>query len=110
MTRRIGPGDPACGFRCGKHALDDYFARHALPNDQAGIGRAYVSEASPEDTDRGLPAVRGFYTLSMATVIPADIASAMSKKLPRYPFLGASVPPVPPPGSRDRGACGWPGG
>ena len=49
-TRRIGPGDPACGFRSGKHALDDYFARHALPNDQAGIGRAYVLEATADET------------------------------------------------------------
>lgn len=87
MTRRIGPGDPACGFRCGKHALDDYFARHALPNDQAGIGRAYVLEASPEDTDRGLPAVLGFYTLSMAMVVSADMASVVSRSCPatRYP-------------------------
>jgi GNAT superfamily N-acetyltransferase len=91
MTRRIGPGDPACGFRCGKHPLDDYFARHALPNDQAGVGRAYVLEASPEDTGRGLPAVLGFYTLSMATVVSADIASAVSKKLPRYPVPAALI-------------------
>lgn len=25
LTRRIGPSDPACGFRCGKRPLDDYF-------------------------------------------------------------------------------------
>ena len=37
LTRRIGPADPACGFRCGKHPLDDYFRRHALPNDQGNI-------------------------------------------------------------------------
>ena len=91
MTRRIGPGDPGCGFRCGKHALDDYFARHALPNDQAGVGRAYVFEASPEDTDRGLPTVLGFYTLSMATVDSADVASAVSTKLPRYPVPAALI-------------------
>lgn len=82
MTRRIGPGDPACGFRCGKHALDDYFVRHALPNDQAGIGTAYVLEASSEDVAHDLPTVLGFYTLSMAAVVSSDLTPAISKKLP----------------------------
>lgn len=49
VTRRIGSADPACGFRCGKHPLDDYFRRHALDNDQKNIGRTYVLEASAED-------------------------------------------------------------
>lgn len=90
-TRRIRTGDPACGFRCGQHALDDYFARHAIPNDQAGIGAAYVLEASADDIAQGVPAVLGFYTLSMAAVVSADITSAVSKKLPRYPMPVALV-------------------
>jgi hypothetical protein len=57
---RIGPADPACDFRCGKHPLDDYFRRHAVPNDQGNIGLANVVEASAEDLDAGLPAVVGF--------------------------------------------------
>jgi len=71
MTRRIAAGDPACGFRCGSHALDDYFARHALPNDQAGISRVYVLEASCEDIANELPAVLAYHTLSMAAVVSA---------------------------------------
>jgi GNAT superfamily N-acetyltransferase len=90
-TRPIAPEDPACGFRCGKHALDDYFARHALANDRAGIGRAYVLPASTEDTAQGLPAALGFYTLSMATVVSADIASVVSKTLPKYPMPVALI-------------------
>jgi GNAT superfamily N-acetyltransferase len=89
--RRIEADDTASGFRCGKHALDDYFARHALSNDQAGIGRAYVLGASPEDIAAGLPAVLGFYILSMAVVVSADIASAVSKRLPRYPMPVALI-------------------
>jgi hypothetical protein len=58
-TRPIRADDPSCGFRCGKHPLDDYFARHALANDRAGIGRAYVLPASTEEAARGLPAVVG---------------------------------------------------
>jgi GNAT superfamily N-acetyltransferase len=90
-TRRISPADPACDFRSGKHALDDYFRRHAVGNDQAGIGRAYVLEATNEDVATGLPPVLGFYTLSMATVSSADIASAVSKKMPRYPMPAALI-------------------
>lgn len=57
LTRRIGPADPACGFRCGKHPFDDYFRRHALPNDQGNIGLAYVVDASPDDIAAGLPTI-----------------------------------------------------
>ena len=90
-TRPIAPEDPACGFRCGKHALDDYFARHALRNDQAGIGRAYVLPATPEDVTHGLPSVLGFYTLSMALVASADIAAMLRKSLPKYPMPVALI-------------------
>ena len=45
----IEPADATSGFACGKHALDDYFARHAVANDQAGIGRAYVLRRGDDD-------------------------------------------------------------
>lgn len=89
-TTRIAAEDAASGFRCGKHALDDYFARHALANDQAGIGRAYVLTRSPGD-DEVLPRVLGFYTLSMASVASGGLASALAKKLPRYPMPVALI-------------------
>ena len=89
-TVRIEAADAASGFRCGKHALDDYFARHALANDQAGIGRAYVLRRSPED-DEALPRVLGFYTLSMASVASEGLAAAFVKKLPRYPMPVALI-------------------
>lgn len=61
--------DVTAGFRCGKAARRHYFARHALPNDEAGVGRAYVLRRSDDD-DEALPPVLGFYTLSMAVVTP----------------------------------------
>ncbi len=42
VTTPIGPADAKSGFSCGKRPLDDYFARHSVPNDAASIGRAYV--------------------------------------------------------------------
>lgn len=85
-SRPIGPADPSSGFRSGTHALDDYFQRHALTNDQADIGRAYVFAASTEEVAAGLPSVLGFYTLSMASVASQEVASVLARRLPRYPM------------------------
>ena len=90
-TRPIGPSDPASGFRSGTRALDDYFQRHALSNDQGDLGRAYVLDASAENVAAGLPAVLGFYTLSMASVASQDAASVLAKRLPRYPMPVALI-------------------
>ncbi len=89
--RPIQPADPSCGFRSGTRPLDDYFERHALANDRGDIGRAYVLAASPADTDAGLPAVLGFYTLNMAAVSSRAAASALSRRLPRYPLPVALI-------------------
>jgi GNAT superfamily N-acetyltransferase len=89
-TRRIADADLSCGFRSGVHSLDDYFHRHALPNDQAGIGRAYVLEARAEEIAAGLPTVVGFYTLSMAAVV-SGLGSVTGQKLPRYPMPVALI-------------------
>jgi GNAT superfamily N-acetyltransferase len=85
LTSRIEASDVRLGFCCGKHPLDDYFARHALSNDRAGIGRAYVLRRGADD-DPGLPPIIGFYTLSMALVGSAEIAGMLPGKLPRYPL------------------------
>jgi hypothetical protein len=73
ITSRIELIDTQSGFSCGKHQLDDYFARYALANDQAGIGRAYVFRRSPDD-ENDLPNVLGFYTLSMALAESAQVS------------------------------------
>lgn len=89
-TARVDADDVASGFRSGKHPLDDYFKRHALKNDEAGVGRAYVLRRSDAD-DAALPRVLGFYTLSMAVVTSEQAARAVSKKLPKYPMPCALI-------------------
>lgn len=84
-------GDSRSGFRSGVHALDDYFARHALANDQMDVGRAYVLEASDEDLIAGMPPVLAFYTLSMASLASSTLASVISARLPRYPMPVALI-------------------
>jgi len=85
VTMQIEPEDAGSGFSCGKHPLDDYFKRHAVQNDRAGISRAYVlrrlDRYPPE-----LPNVLGFYTLSMAVAESAPIAKLLAAKLPKYPM------------------------
>lgn len=90
VTARIEPDDVRSGFRCGKHPLDDYFARHAVANDRDGIGRAYVLRRSEHD-ESSLPRALGFYTLSMALVESQQAAKALDGKLPRYPLPAALV-------------------
>lgn len=49
ITSAIEPDDPKAGFASGTRALDDYFARFALANDRAGVGREYVLRRRPGD-------------------------------------------------------------
>jgi GNAT superfamily N-acetyltransferase len=82
-TSRVDESDVRFGFCCGKHPLDDYFRRHAVPNDLSNIGRTYVLRRNACD-DALLPPVLGFYTLCMAAVPSAQIAPVVEGKLPRY--------------------------
>jgi hypothetical protein len=90
ITSIIEDADATSGFSCGKHGLDDYFARHAVANDRAGIGRAYVLRHRVGDPPE-LPPVLGFYTLSMAAAESAQLAPALQKKLPKYPMPVALI-------------------
>ena len=90
ITTQVDPDDAASGFSCGKHPLDDYLKRHAVPNDRAGISRAYVLKRRETDPVE-LPRVLGFYTLSMALADAAPIATVLQTKLPRYPMPVALI-------------------
>lgn len=89
-TARLQPEHLAAGFRCGKHPLDDFCARHALTNDHAGICRVYVLRRSEADRQT-LPPVLGFYTLSMASVTADSLTPVLREKLPRYPLPVALI-------------------
>jgi GNAT superfamily N-acetyltransferase len=90
ITMPIEATDVKSGFSCGKRALDDYFARHAFANDNAGIGRAYVLRRASNDAAE-LPGVLGFYTLSMALAESTRVAEILNQKLPRYPIPVALI-------------------
>lgn len=87
MISPITAEDPGAGFRSGVHPLDDYFARHAMPNDRAGVSRCFVLRSDLAD----LPVVCGFYTLSMASVQADAIRAVLKGRLPRYPLPVALI-------------------
>lgn len=90
ITTPIEPDDATSGFSCGTRALDDYFARHAVANDRAGVGRAYVLRRTDSDAATQ-PSVLGFYTLSMASAESAQISDALQQRLPKYPMPVALI-------------------
>ncbi len=83
-TVPISPDDVQSGFCCGVHALDDFFARHAFTNDNVGLGKTFVLH--PERETTGLPAVLGFYTLSMAEIEGTRLPTSPLHRLPGYPL------------------------
>lgn len=87
-ARPLTEADAASGFRCGKRPLDDYFARHAVPNDKAGVNKAFVL---PGRVEAGEPEVLGYYTLSMALLASAEASAVLQTRLPRYPMPVALI-------------------
>ena len=81
LTKPIEPADARAGFSCGKHALDDYFARHAVSNDAAGIGRAYVLRR--DDRDDATPALLRCYAVGLAFAMRSS--SVATKRLSMRP-------------------------
>jgi GNAT superfamily N-acetyltransferase len=84
VTSRIEAEDAPSGFSCGKHPLDDYFARHASADDRAGISCAYVLRRTARHPPE-MPRVLGFYTLGMALAESPLVAAMLETMLPRYP-------------------------
>ena len=87
ITTPVEEADARSGFTCGEPALDAFFARHAVANDERGIGTTFVLRGAVE----GDPAVLGFYTLSMASVEADQLAPALQGRLPRYPLPVALI-------------------
>jgi hypothetical protein len=65
-------------FSCGVQAIDTYLQRQARQDSDRNLAAVYV--LTPDSRT-----VTGFYTLSAASILPADLPEAISKKLPRLP-------------------------
>lgn len=76
----LGLDADRAAFSCGEAALDDYLQRHASQDVKRGVARVFV--ACPVEQPKQ---IRGFYTLSAASVAAQTLPQAWRKKLPRYP-------------------------
>jgi GNAT superfamily N-acetyltransferase len=75
----IGVHHQVAAFNCGAAPLDDYLAKHALTNHQAGTARTFVAT-----TDSHI--VVAYYSLAVAQVIYAEATPRMQKGTPRHPI------------------------
>ncbi len=87
-TEPLTAADIESDFECGVAPLDAYFRKHALPNHERGVGRAYVLHA-PAGSD--MPVILGFYTLSMAQLEREALPDAHRRRLPAYPLPVALI-------------------
>lgn len=74
------------GFTCGEPSLDTYLREQAAQHHRDGIATTHVliDDASPAR-------VLGYYTLSAAQLLLADLQGADRRRLPRYPVPAARM-------------------
>ena len=70
-------------FGCGEEALDRYFQTQATQDIRRLVANCFVAVESKTG------AVVAFYTLSSTSILLADLPSAKTKHLPKYPTLPA---------------------
>lgn len=73
------------GFRSGVAALDRYLTAQAGQDARRRVAAPFVLVLPPS------PAVIGYYTLCNASVVAAGLPAAVTKRLPRYPMLPATL-------------------
>lgn len=71
-------------FSCGVEALDRYFRTQAAQDSRKRVASCFVLVESTG-------AVAGYYTLSATSVLLAELPATVTKKLPRYPVVPATL-------------------
>lgn len=71
-------------FFCASEPLSRYFHSQVTQDVRRRIAACYIAVHKASDT------IAGFYTLSAADILLADIPSDLKKRLPRYPNLPAA--------------------
>ncbi len=81
--RLLGKDLDRAAFSCGEPALDVYLAKQAMQDMRKRMAVCYAL------VERGNPLIIGYYTLSTASVVLAELPAHLTKKLPRYPYVPA---------------------
>ncbi len=71
-------------FSCGVPALDVYLQRQAAQDMEKHAAVVYVGVIEP-------PAIAGYYTLSQFSIDFVQLPGTLSKRLPRYPVVPATL-------------------
>lgn len=71
-------------FSCGVPALDAYLLRQAAQDMEKHAAVVYVGVIEP-------PAIAGYYTLSQFSIDFVQLPDTLSKRLPRYPVVPATL-------------------
>jgi GNAT superfamily N-acetyltransferase len=82
----LAPSHDRAAFACGNAALDTYLHRQATQDFRRGVASIFVA-VTPEERQR----VLGFFTLSAAAIVPADLPAEIAKRLPRHPVPAALI-------------------
>jgi GNAT superfamily N-acetyltransferase len=80
----LGPHHDRSGFESGIEPLDRYFRTQAGQDARKNMAAAFVL-VLPDGT------VAGYYTLSSTSVNLAELPEQVARKLPRYPFVPATL-------------------
>jgi GNAT superfamily N-acetyltransferase len=80
----LGEKHNRAAFSCGVEALDRYLQRQAAQDISKHVAAAFVITPDGETS-------AGFYTLSAHIVSLGDLPEKVSKKLPRYPNVPATL-------------------
>ena len=75
----IGAHHQIQGFDCGSLPLNDYLAKHALANHQAGTARTFVATGESQ-------VVVAYYSLAASQIIYGDATQRLQKGAPRHPI------------------------
>jgi len=73
-------------FDCGDEALNAYLRRQASQDARRNAAVTYVLSGATAPRE-----VLGFYTLSSLAVALADLPDSISRRLPRYPLVPATL-------------------
>ena len=82
----LGPAHDRKSFDCGVPALNTYLQRQARQDMDRGIAVPYVLVPVNSPSE-----VAGFYTLSATSVTLDGLPESVSRKLPRYPAVPATL-------------------
>ena len=84
ITEALNPGHDRTGFSCGVEALDRYLRERATQDIRRRVSNCFVTVGSAG-------VIAAYYTFAATGIPLTDLASAVTRRLPRYPTVPAAL-------------------